>query len=196
VLWLSKQDNHSNNATHGVVVVGAPSFETPVMVGHVVSLIQCGKVASVTGFLDAAAVLRHSIHSQPSRYGYEMYAIVHTDCQHHAPLLQRMGYTPLVRDSPVLVQDIKDGWYKDHVEGENCCGSKEFIKLYAYELEQHPVLFIGTWMWHCYSPWMTCLMLYCIRKNHNEGNKHDSVWMYNFPHDRYQNALMPFSRAT
>lgn len=140
VLWLSKQDNHSNNATHGVVVVGAPSFETPVMVGHVVSLIQCGKVASVTGFLDAAAVLRHSIHSQPSRYGYEMYAIVHTDCQHHAPLLQRMGYTPLVRDSPVLVQDIKDGWYKDHVEGENCCGSREFIKLYAYELEQHPVV--------------------------------------------------------
>ena len=46
----------------------------------------------------------------------------------------------MVRDSPVLRSDMNEGWYRDHVEGENCCGSKEFIKLYAYELEQHPAI--------------------------------------------------------
>jgi hypothetical protein len=128
----------------------------------VVSLIKCGKVASVTGFLDAAAVLRHSIHQQSihnnnnnnnndnndnnnkgrrqsPKYSYHMYAIVHTDCQNHAHVLEKMGYTTLIRESPVALDTIQGGWYKDHVESENCCGSKEFIKLYAYELEQHPV---------------------------------------------------------
>ena len=119
---------------------------SPIQVAHVVSLIKCGKQASVTGFLDAAAVLRHSIHLQSvhtpssgSKYSYKMYAIVHEQCSHHAHVLDRLGYTSLIRPSPVLLDEITDGWYKSHVEGENCCGSAEFIKLYAYELTDHPV---------------------------------------------------------
>ena len=118
-----------------------PNTNKPV-IGHVVSLIKCSKVASVTGFLDAAAVLRHSIHTQSrySNYDYQMYAIVHSDCASHATVLQQMGYSCMIRDSPVLLQDMQEGWYRDHVEGENCCGSKEFIKLHAYELEQHSIV--------------------------------------------------------
>ena len=141
VLWLSKQEHKTKLVPLDNNVINSPV----VVIGHVVSLIQCGKVARVTGFLDAAAVLRHSIHQQSvhmgrSKYSYHMYAIVHTDCQDHASVLERLGYTLLIRDSPVPLSKIKEGWYKDHVEGENCCGSKEFIKLYAYELEQHPVV--------------------------------------------------------
>ncbi|KAG7344636.1 hypothetical protein IV203_019032 [Nitzschia inconspicua] len=132
------------------------SPKTPLAtVAHVVSLIKCNKKASVTGFLDAAAVLRHSIHQQSihannsnnnkttnniSKYSYHMYAIVHESCQENAELLSRLGYTSLVRPSPVVLEDIQPGWYKDHVEGENCCGSAEFIKLYAYTLDQHPIV--------------------------------------------------------
>jgi len=137
LLWLSKHEAQQKS-----LIVASNAALQQTVIGHVVSLIKCGKVASVTGFLDAAAVLRHSIHQQSlhSKYSYQMYVIVHTDCASHAPLLERMGYTSLIKDSPVLLEEIKEGWYRDHVEGENCCGSKEFIKLYAYELEQHPVV--------------------------------------------------------
>lgn len=117
-----------------------------VIVAHVVSLIKCSKQSSVTGFLDAAAVLRHSIHknsvhtvSSGSKYSYRMYAIVHENCRQHAHALDRLGYVSLVKPSPVLLDEIQPGFYKDHVESENCCGSAEFIKLYAYTLMEHPV---------------------------------------------------------
>jgi hypothetical protein len=116
----------------------------PLVIAHVVSLIKCSKQAAVTGFLDAAAVLRHSIHKQSvhagtSKYSYKMYAIVHEDCKHHAHVLDRLGYTSLVKPSPVQLDEIQPGWYHDHVEGENCCGSAEFIKLNAYTLMDYPV---------------------------------------------------------
>lgn len=112
-------------------------------VAHVVSLIKCSK--SVTGFLDAAAVFRHSIHQQSfvtgkSKYAYQMYAIVHEQCRDHSTILERLGYTVLVKPSPVQVQEIQGTWYRNHVEGENCCGSAEFIKLYAYELITHDIV--------------------------------------------------------
>jgi hypothetical protein len=50
------------------------------------------------------------------------------------------GYTVLVKPSPVQVQEIQGTWYRNHVEGENCCGSAEFIKLYAYELITHDIV--------------------------------------------------------
>jgi hypothetical protein len=106
------------------------SFETPPVIAHVVSLIKCKKSSSVTGFLDAAAVLRHSIHKQSihakaSKYSYQMYAIVHQDgCSENAALLQNLGYKTLVRDTPVQLDEIQGEWYRNHVENENCCGSK------------------------------------------------------------------------
>lgn len=106
---------------------------TPIVVAHVVSLIKCAKEARVTGFLDAAAVLRHSIHknsvhSGTSKYSYQMYAIVHESCKDHAHALDRLGYQAIVKPSPVTPDDIAPGYLKGHIEMENCCGSAEFIK--------------------------------------------------------------------
>mmetsp|Transcript_28822 Transcript_28822/g.43530 ORF Transcript_28822/g.43530 Transcript_28822/m.43530 type:complete len:495 (-) Transcript_28822:51-1535(-) len=112
-------------------------------VAHVVSLIKCSK--SVTGFIDSAAVFRHSIHQQSfeagkSKYSYHMYAIVHEQCEQHGEILKRLGYRVLHKPPPIRVEEIAEGWYRNHVEGENCCGSAEFIKLYAYELEDYPIV--------------------------------------------------------
>jgi hypothetical protein len=120
------------------------SNNAPVVVAHVVSLIKCKKKGSVTGFLDAAAILRHSIHKNSvhagtSKYSYKMYAIVHENCKEHTHALDRLGYTSLLKPSPVKLDEIAPGWYRDHVESENCCGSAEFIKLHAYTLLEHPV---------------------------------------------------------
>ena len=139
----------------------------PVVIAHAVSLIKCSKKTSVTGFIDAAAVLRHSIHKNSvhntpprdnnvknapsttndnnntpkiSRYSYQMYAIVHTSCEEHAQSLKRLGYKILVKDHPVKKDDIQDEYLRNHIEAENCCGSAEFIKLYAYTLTNHPIV--------------------------------------------------------
>jgi hypothetical protein len=142
------QEQSQHHLGHQQADVALSTIETQSVatIAHVVSLIKCTKQASVTGFLDAAAVLRHSIHKQSihtpssgSKYSYRMYAIVHESCQEHAKLLDRLGYTSIVKPSPVNQNDIRPGWYRDHVEGENCCGSAEFIKLYAYTLMDHPI---------------------------------------------------------
>jgi hypothetical protein len=88
--------------------------------------------------------LRHSLHKQSvhagtSKYSYKMYAIVHEDCKDHAHVLDRLGYTSIIKPSPVLIEDIQESWYKYHVDAENCCGSKECIKLFAYTLMEHPI---------------------------------------------------------
>lgn len=60
-----------------------------------------------------------------------MYAIVHPSCVPHSSSLVKLGYKLLVQDHPVKKDGIKGTWLRDHIEGENCCGSAEFIKLYG-----------------------------------------------------------------
>jgi len=158
---LLRRSASSSPSTRGRPVLDAPRVaprpggpaapSPPVVVAHAVSLIKCSKGPSVAGFLDAAAVLRHSIHRQsvhhnstgpagpPSRYSYKMYAIVHTSCEEHAAVLRRLGYEILVRDHPIKRDEIRGKYLRDHIEAENCCGSAEFIKLHAYRLTDHPV---------------------------------------------------------
>lgn len=123
--------------------------EEPIRIAHVISLITCHRADRVQGFRDALVILRHSIHqnsihSHPnSKYSYQMYALVHADggCDVQLPLLRQLGYIPLVKETPVDISSITNNeWYKNHVEGENCCGSKEFMKLYAYTLMEHPIV--------------------------------------------------------
>jgi hypothetical protein len=123
-------------------------YLAPIVIAHVVSLIKCKKSSSVTGFLDAAAVLRHSIHKQSihstttntSKYSYQMYAIVHKEqCAENAVLLEQLGYITLLRDTPIQLDEIKGDWYRNHVENENCCGSK--VSACAKVSEKEPNLF-------------------------------------------------------
>lgn len=119
-------------------------------VAHVVSLIRCAP-GKTQKFMDALVVLRHSIHlnsahnaASNSTYGYRMYAFVHAENCGRDPelpgLLRRLGYTPKVVANPVSIADeVPDGFYKRNVEGAKCCGSAEFIKLYAFALTDHPV---------------------------------------------------------
>jgi hypothetical protein len=135
-----------HNAT---TTVESFSSSPPVKIAHVISLITCQKASRVKGFLDALFILRHSIHQNSvhnsasgSKYSYQMYAILHPDggCLEHVDLLHSLGYIPLIRPTPVNISAITtNDYYRSHVEGENCCGSAEFIKLYAYTLTDHPV---------------------------------------------------------
>ncbi|GAX14845.1 hypothetical protein FisN_29Lh053 [Fistulifera solaris] len=143
---------HSSTQNHPLshsVQTPPQTFTEPIKIAHVISLITCHRADRVQGFRDALVILRHSIHQNSihhppanSRYSYQMYALVHAEggCDAQLPLLRRLGYIPLVYDTPVDIQSINNEWYKQHVEGENCCGSKEFIKLYAYTLMEYPIV--------------------------------------------------------
>lgn len=114
-------------------------------VGYAISITGCGE----DPLIDGAAVLAHSIRlsssanpASGSRYNYQMYAIVHPAAESCAPLsgLRTLGYEVLIRDVPVKVEDIEGEYLRTKVVDNGCCGEKEFIKLEAFTLVQHPVV--------------------------------------------------------
>jgi len=100
---VATKSNINSAPTNDIVL---NTNEPVAVIAHAISLIKCSKGSSVTGFLDAAAILRHSIHKQSihykpptnstttissaprSRYSYKMYGIVHTSCADHAKVLE------------------------------------------------------------------------------------------------------------
>jgi hypothetical protein len=101
------------------------------------------------GIKDGAAVLKHSIHlnsfqnypQSQSLYDYKMYALVHLEAESCArPALEPLGYEILLRDVPVQLAEIDGQYLREKVPSNGCCGEKEFVKLHAYTLIQHPVV--------------------------------------------------------
>jgi alpha-N-acetylglucosamine transferase len=106
------------------------------------------------GILDGAAVLKHSIHlnsirsndnhrhqQHTSQYDYQMYALVHPDAEQCARAqLQPLDYTILIRDVPVPLHEIRGDYLRSRVPNNGCCGDKEFVKLHAYTIMEHPVV--------------------------------------------------------
>ena len=120
----------------------------PIQIAYAISLIRCSDFQSSTsGLLDAATILRHSVHktsirnpNSGSKYDYKLYAIVHTkakDCSH---ILSDLGYEVILKDSPVDISEIKGEYLRKNVHKEWCCGADEFVKLYAYTINQHPIV--------------------------------------------------------
>jgi hypothetical protein len=141
---LSLQSSNS-----GRVIIPEISSQEPIKIAHAVSIIICKKAGTVRGMMDALAVLRHSIHQNSihgntnSKYSYQMYAFVHQEnCNDPSipPFLRKLGYIPIIKPSPVALSEIKNDWYRNHVESEMCCGKDEFLKLLAYNLTDHPVV--------------------------------------------------------
>jgi hypothetical protein len=101
------------------------------------------------GISDGAAILQHSIRlnsiqnypQSQSLYDYKMYALVHVEAERCArPALEPLGYEILIRDVPVPLAEIEGKYLREKVADNGCCGDKEFVKLYAYTLIQHPVV--------------------------------------------------------
>lgn len=120
----------------------------PIQIAYAISLIRCSDFQSSTsGLLDAATILRHSIHktsirnpTSGSKYDYALYAIVHKKASECSHILSDLGYTVLIKDSPVQISEIKGDYLRKNVHKEWCCGADEFVKLYAYTIENHPIV--------------------------------------------------------
>jgi len=120
----------------------------PIQVAYAISLIKCSDFQSSTsGLIDAATILRHSVHQQSlrnpnsgSKYDYKMYAIVHKNAESCSHMLEDLGYHIIVKDSPVKISEIRGDYLRNNVHKEWCCGADEFIKLYAYKIHSHPIV--------------------------------------------------------
>mmetsp|Transcript_6430 Transcript_6430/g.10458 ORF Transcript_6430/g.10458 Transcript_6430/m.10458 type:complete len:502 (-) Transcript_6430:2036-3541(-) len=120
----------------------------PIQVAYAISLIKCSdKQSSTSGLIDAATVLRHSVHqtsvrnpNSGSKYDYKMYAIVHKKAESCSHLLGDLGYHIIVKDSPVQTSEIRGDYLRKNVHKEWCCGADEFVKLYAYTIHDHPIV--------------------------------------------------------
>lgn len=71
-----------------------------------------------------------------------MYAIVETEAHACGRVLEDIGFTVLVRDVPVQKHEIQDTYLRDNIHKAWCCGHTEFIKLYAYTLEEPVVVHV------------------------------------------------------
>ena len=100
-------------------------------------------------FVDAAAVLKHSIHRSSirnpdsiSEYDYEMYAFVHTNASECAEPLRKIGYQVQIRDCPVALEEVQNDIYRSRLANPKagCCQEKEFLKLYSYTMQEYPLV--------------------------------------------------------
>lgn len=141
-------NDHAMNRSNSNDYEHALNNKPKATIGYAITVTSCPQSTSDSGMLDGAAVLRHSIHrnsarstSSSSRYDYQMYALVHPSAESCArSQLQPLGYTVLLRDVPVPLQEIEGEYLRSRVEKNGCCGEKEFVKLQAYTLMEHPVV--------------------------------------------------------
>lgn len=117
------------------------SNNTKQTIAYVISVTSCQR--NSTNVLDGAAILGHSIHlaSQRSAYDYARYAFVYKpDAADCVPQLEALGWTTKVTETlPVDVEKIQDPELQEWVNKKGCCGVKEFMKLYVYTLDDHPI---------------------------------------------------------
>ena len=93
---------------------------------------QCGDHQSrATDLIDAAMVLRHSIHQTSvrnngavSHYDYKMYAIVEQGAVSCSQVLRDLGFELLLRNTPVHDYEIQGEYLKNNVKKAWCCGAK------------------------------------------------------------------------
>ena len=124
---------------------GDTASSTTITIAYVVSISGCGS----DSLSDGAAVLKHSIDtvtkqsnnsSSSSKYDYQMYAIVHPDAESCGRELANLGYTIVIRDIPVPLNEIQGDILRTRIANNGCCGEKELIKLEALTLTDHPLV--------------------------------------------------------
>ena len=109
-------------------------------VAYAISMTSCSRGSTPT-FLDAASVLRYSIHvaSKSSKYDYRMIAYVHPEAADCASPMSKIGYEVKIMDTPFNESQITNRDLID-AQGATCCGFKEYLKLYSYLESSYPVV--------------------------------------------------------
>ena len=121
---------------------GSPS-RSLISIAYITTIAFCADGRAIPerkySYRDAPAVLAHSIRKANlnSNYThYALYAIVHPqayDCSKG----YLNDYRIIIQESPVLPNDIATVHYRKLIKTGGCCGAREFLKLYAYNMTNH-----------------------------------------------------------
>lgn len=109
-------------------------------VAYAISLVKCNdKQTSTAGLIDAALVLRHSIHNNSvrnpasgSKYDYHMVAIVHNQAVKCSSVLKKVGFDVRVVEPPVRRERIRGEYLRNTIQREWCCGHGASFNYYYY----------------------------------------------------------------
>lgn len=122
---------------------GAPGSKS--LIAYAISITSCP--VNKTTVFDGPAILSHSIHQNSiqhnasrSKYDYSLYAFVHPSAMGCSAGLERLGYEVLVKDVPFDIDKIESESYRQQIEENGCCGSREFLKLWTYTLTNHDIV--------------------------------------------------------
>ena len=130
--------------------IGQPSLKemqtfpgAKAVIAYAISITSCPENAP--NVFDGPAILSHSIHKvsirqNASQYDYRLYAFVFPDAANCSHLLEVLGYKVLIRDRPFQLGEIQSESYKTAIEEKGCCGSSEFVKLWAFTLIDHAIV--------------------------------------------------------
>jgi hypothetical protein len=148
LLHLTDREERDNNSKQQQQIHTKQIHHSKATVAYAWTLTKCGDFqSSAQGMIDSALVLRHSVHSNSvrtpssdSQYDYRMYVFVHPQAAKCTEIMEDAGYTVLILEPPIDPKRIQSPYYKQTVHREWCCGSDEFIKLYAYTLTEHPIV--------------------------------------------------------
>jgi len=146
------REDLSNNLNLNVAITNTESAisEEARVVAYAVSFVKCGDFQTKSASLnDASIVMRHSIHQisrrnpkSNSKYDYKMYAIVHRQAEQCSQVLKKVGFEVIVVDPPVQQKEIRGEHLRKFIHKEWCCGSDEFVKLYAYTLPHEIIVHV------------------------------------------------------
>ena len=179
--------------------LGAGGNEKPKTVAYAVSFIKCGdKQTSSAGLVDASLVLRHSIHqissrnpASKSKYDYKMYAIVHRQAEQCSTKLKDVGFEILVVDPPLDTKDIRGDVLRKKIHKEWCCGSDEFVKLFAYTLPEDIIVHLDI-DYAFYKPMDHLFDAILYDKNSEEGKKARHMLELERPGERLPDKIGAF----
>lgn len=146
-------DNHtqrlssprSTTKSSAMIAVKTEAPRPKMEVAYAISITSCP--TNTTSVIDGPAVLAYSIHhvskrynASISKYDYKLYAFIHPSAQNCTNFLTTLGYQVQIRDLPFSANEIRSDYYQTAIEEQGCCGSKEFLKLWAYTLVQHEIV--------------------------------------------------------
>jgi hypothetical protein len=131
------------SAVNAILAATPDNKEPKATIAYATSVTKCTKDSVL---MDQAAVLMYSIHKSSSRvptsgsrYDYDLFIFLHPEAAECKEQLEKIGWTVLIKDTPVEVEEIR-GNLKEYVRRASCCGEKEFLKLYSYTLTDYPVV--------------------------------------------------------
>ena len=90
------------------------------------------------GFVDGAAVLKHSIElTMTGKYEFHFIAMVHPGVIKARALLASIGYEIIEFEIPVKESEIRKEFLRKEIAKSGCCGIAELLKLCAFTLTQY-----------------------------------------------------------